>query len=169
MKGLFAWVGFPQTNVAYARAARHAGETKWSFWKLWNFAIDGITSSTTAPLRVWSYLGALTALVAFIYASFLVARTLIYGADVPGYASLTVLILFFGGTNLLSLGIIGEYLGRTYTEVKGRPLYIVRAGYGVGDDEIRRDEAWTAPAKDIRPSAKNAADGLLPVAAGSNG
>ena len=169
MKGLFAWVGFPQTTVAYARAARHAGETKWSFWKLWNFAIDGITSSTTAPLRVWSYLGAVTALLAFVYASFLVARTLIFGADVPGYASLTVLVLFFGGANLLSLGIIGEYLGRTYTEVKGRPLYIVRAGYGVGDDDVRKEEAWTAPSIEARPSRTSAAGGSLSNAAASKG
>lgn len=169
MKGLFAWVGFPQTSVAYARATRHAGRTKWSFWKLWNFAIDGITSSTTAPLRVWSYLGVLTAFAAFVYAGVLIGRTLIFGVDVPGYASLTALVLFFGGANLLSLGIIGEYLGRTYTEVKGRPLYVVRAGYGVGDDAVRKDEGWTAPSTDAWPSRKSATGGSPPAAASSSG
>lgn len=131
MKGLFAWVGFRQTHVDYVRAEREAGTTKWKYWRLWNFAIDGITSSTTAPLRIWTYLGAVAALMAFVYGAVLVARTLLVGADVPGYASIMVAVLFLGGLNLLSLGIIGEYLGRTYTEVKGRPLYIVRETHGL--------------------------------------
>ncbi len=130
MKGLFSWVGFKTCHVDYVRAERETGTSKWRYWRLWNFAIDGITSSTTVPLRIWSYLGGITALAAFAYAAFLVVRTLAFGADVPGYASLMVVVLMFGGLNLLSLGVIGEYLGRTYTEVKGRPLYIVDQTFG---------------------------------------
>ncbi|HEY9217341.1 MAG TPA: glycosyltransferase family 2 protein, partial [Phenylobacterium sp.] len=131
MKALYAWVGFKHCHVDYVREERHAGQSKWRYWRLWNFAIDGITSSTTAPLRIWSYLGAVTALAAFAYAAVLIVRTMMFGVDVPGYASIMVMVLFLGGVNLLSLGIIGEYLGRTYTEVKGRPLYIVSSAHGV--------------------------------------
>ncbi len=130
MKGLFSWVGFSQCVVEYQRAERHAGQTKWRYWRLWNFAIDGITSFTTVPLRIWTYIGALIAFLAFVFAIFLVVRTLAFGVDTPGYASLMVAILFFGGVNLLSLGVIGEYLGRTYIEVKGRPLYVVDKTFG---------------------------------------
>jgi len=130
MKGLFSWVGFSQATVDYQRAVRHAGETKWRYWKLWNFAVDGITSFTTVPLRIWTYFGALIAFLAFVFAVALVVRTLVLGVDTPGYASLMVVILGLGGMNLLSLGVIGEYLGRTYTEVKGRPLYIVDKTFG---------------------------------------
>lgn len=130
MKGLFSWVGFSHATIDYQRDQRAAGETKWRYWKLWNFAVDGITSFTTVPLRIWSYFGAAVALVAFLFAAFLVVRTLMFGIDTPGYASLMVVVLFFGGLNLLSLGVIGEYLGRTYTEVKGRPLYIVDKTFG---------------------------------------
>lgn len=125
MKGLFSWVGFRTCHVDYVRERRARGASKWRYWRLWNFAIDGITASTTAPLRVWSYLGAGVAGLAFVYAAFLVGRTILFGADVPGYASIMVAVLALGGLNLLSLGVIGEYLGRVYTEVKGRPLYIV--------------------------------------------
>ena len=130
MKGLFSWVGFSHATVDYQRDQRAAGETKWRYWKLWNFAVDGITSFTTVPLRVWSYFGAAIALLAFVAAAFLIVRTLIFGIDTPGYASLMVVVLGLGGVNLLSLGVIGEYLGRTYTEVKGRPLYIIDRTYG---------------------------------------
>ncbi len=130
MKGLFAWVGYKQTHITYDRAPRHSGQTKWNYWKLWNFAIDGIVSFSSTPLRVWGYLGLIISLVSFIYASFLVVRTLVLGIDVPGYASLMVAILFLGGIQLVSLGIIGEYLGRVYEEVKQRPLYLVREFYG---------------------------------------
>ena len=133
MKGLFAWVGFKQCQIDYVRDARETGSSKWRYWRLWNFALDGITSSSTAPLRVWSYGGAAAAIAAAAYAVFLIARTLILGVDVPGYASLMVVVLLFGGLNLLSLGVIGEYLGRTYTEVKARPLYIVREAVGFED------------------------------------
>jgi polyisoprenyl-phosphate glycosyltransferase len=131
MKGLFAWVGFKQTAVYYDRAPRYKGQTKWNYWKLWNFAIDGITSFSFAPLKVWSYVGLSLSLLSLVYASFLVLRTLIYGVDLPGYASIMVGVLFLGGVQLITLGVIGEYLGRVYEEVKGRPLYLVRDLYGI--------------------------------------
>jgi len=131
MKGLFAWVGFKQTEIYYDRAPRYKGQTKWNYWKLWNFAIDGITSFSLAPLKVWSYVGLSLSILALIYASFLLLRTLIYGVDLPGYASIMVVVLFLGGIQLITLGVIGEYLGRVYEEVKGRPLYLVRDLYGV--------------------------------------
>lgn len=134
MKGLFAWPGFRQAVVSYERQPRSRGNTKFSYWRLWNFAIDGVTSFSTLPLRVWSYLGGIVALISFLYAIFLIGRTLIYGIDVPGYASLMVVVLFLGGSQLLTLGIIGEYLGRTYEEVKGRPIYVVRKTYGLDHD-----------------------------------
>jgi len=138
MKGLFSWVGFKQCQIEYVRDARETGASKWRYWRLWNFALDGITSSSTAPLRVWTYCGAAAALGAGVYALFLIAHTLISGVDVPGYASLMVVVLLFGGLNLLSLGVIGEYLGRTYTEVKARPLFIVREAVGFEDEtEVR--------------------------------
>lgn len=126
MKGLFAWVGFRTTEVNYERPVRAAGQTKFNSWKLWNLALEGITSFSTLPLRVWTYFGAAIASTAFLYGAFIIARTLLRGIDVPGYASLIVLILFFGGIQLVTLGVIGEYLGRTYEEAKQRPVYIVR-------------------------------------------
>jgi len=131
MKGLFAWVGYKQTAIYYDRAPRFKGQTKWNYWKLWNFAIDGITSFSLAPLKVWSYVGLGLSLLALVYASFLILRTLIYGVDMPGYASIMVGVLFLGGIQLITLGVIGEYLGRVYEEVKGRPLYLVRDFYGI--------------------------------------
>jgi glycosyltransferase involved in cell wall biosynthesis len=126
MKGLFAWVGFRQTAVLYDREPRHSGKTKWNYWRLWNFAIDGITSFSSFPLKVWSYLGLILAMISFIYAAVLVARKLIGDINVPGYASIMVAVLFLGGVQLITLGVIGEYLARIYIEVKGRPLYLVR-------------------------------------------
>ncbi len=134
MKGLFAWVGFKQIGVPYERQPRHRGATKWNLWKLWNFALDGITLFSTSGLKLWSYLGLLISLFSFLYASFLIIRTLIFGRDVPGYASIMVVILFLGGLQLLSLGILGEYLGRVYAEVKKRPLFIVSEAYGFDQD-----------------------------------
>lgn len=150
MKGLFAWVGFRQAAVAYQREARAHGSSKWRYWNLWNFAIDGITSSSTWPLRVWSYFGAVISLCAFAYAGYMIVRTLAFGADVPGYASLMVVVLFMGGINLLTLGIIGEYLGRAYMEVKGRPLYLVRESLGFDQAEAT-GPAKPAPAKSAAP------------------
>lgn len=130
MKGLFAWVGFKQTSVLFDRPSRYKGETKWNYWRLWNFALDGIMAFSFVPLKVWSYIGLLVAIPAFFYASFLVLRTIFFGVQVAGYASIMVAILFLGGVQLVSLGVIGEYLGRVYEEVKGRPLYLVRETYG---------------------------------------
>ncbi|MDI1296119.1 MAG: glycosyltransferase family 2 protein, partial [bacterium] len=119
-KGLFSWIGFRVATVDYARAAREAGTTKWRLGKLWSLAIDGITASTTMPLRIWSYIGGSIALLAFAYAAFLAVHTMVTGVDVPGYASIMVAVLMLGGLNLLSLGIIGEYLGRVAREVRQR-------------------------------------------------
>jgi len=130
MKGLFAWAGFRQAAVSYHREERKVGKTKYNYWKLWTLAIDGITSASTIPLRIWSYLGAFVALGALGYAVFIIIRTLVSGIDIPGYASLMVAILFLGGLQLLSLGVLGEYVGRILTETKGRPLYVVRERIG---------------------------------------
>ena len=129
MKGLFAWVGFNSIGIPYERPQRAAGSTKWGNWRLWNFALDGIFSFSTLPLRVWAYLGGIVALVSFSYGSFIVIRTLILGIDIPGYASLLTIVLFLGGIQLLSIGVLGEYLGRLFIEVKGRPLYVVESIY----------------------------------------
>ena len=131
MKGLFAWVGFKQTGIEYRREARAAGTTKWRYWKLWNFAIDGITGASTAPLRVWTYFGAFVALVALVYAAKVVASTLLFGNSVPGYASIAVAVTFLGAMNIIATGILGEYVGRIYSEVRNRPLYLVREVAGI--------------------------------------
>jgi polyisoprenyl-phosphate glycosyltransferase len=135
MKGLFAWVGYKQTSVFFNREPRHAGKTTWNYWQLWNFALDGIISFSFLPLKVWSYVGFSISLISLVYALMLVVRTLIFGVDVPGYASLMVAILFLGGIQLITLGVLGEYLGRVYEEVKGRPLYFVRSEYGFSDQK----------------------------------
>jgi glycosyltransferase involved in cell wall biosynthesis len=126
-KSLFSWVGFETEEVTYDRPARAIGETRWSYWKLWKLALDAIFSSSTLPLRIWTYFGMLMALVSLVYSLFILAQTMIFGVDVPGYASTVILILVFGGLNMFALGIIGEYVGRIYTEVRQRPLYIVRS------------------------------------------
>lgn len=131
MKGLFAWAGFKQTAVEYDRDERKIGVTKFNYWKLWTLALDGLTSASTAPLRIWSYVGALVALFALGYAALIAARTLFFGINVPGYASIMVSVLFLGGIQLISLGVLGEYVGRILTETKQRPLYIVSDMIGV--------------------------------------
>ena len=133
MKGLFAWIGFKTVTVDYARRSRASGASKFSGWRLWNFALEGITSFSTVPLRVWTYVGALGALATFLYALFIIARVLILGIDVPGYASLLVAILFLGSLQLLSVGVLGEYIGRVYLETKQRPVYVVRREFGARD------------------------------------
>jgi glycosyltransferase involved in cell wall biosynthesis len=125
MKGLFAWVGFPSTPVLYDRAPRAAGETKWNYWRLWNLSLEGITAFTVGPLKIATYLGLLTAIVAGIYGILIIIRTILFGNPVAGYPSLMAVVLFLGGVQLMTLGIIGEYLGRVFNETKGRPLYIV--------------------------------------------
>ncbi|MBN8532240.1 MAG: glycosyltransferase family 2 protein [Alphaproteobacteria bacterium] len=133
MKGLFAWVGFSTCVLTFDREERAAGNTTWNYWKLWKFALDGIFSFTTMPLHVWSYIGGFVSASAFAYGSYLIGRTIFLGTDVPGYASLMVVVLFLGGIQLLSLGIIGEYVGRIYRETKQRPLFIVEQKWGFQD------------------------------------
>jgi len=130
MKGLFAWVGFKTCFVDYIRKERSAGKSKFNGWKLWKLAIEGITSFSTFPLTIWLYIGGITAFCSFGYAVFIFMRTLIFGIDLPGYASMLCLILFLGGLQLIGIGIIGEYLGRVYMESKQRPIYIVRENKG---------------------------------------
>lgn len=145
MKGLFAWIGFPSKAVLYDRAPRAAGTTKWNYWKLWNLSLEGITSFTVAPLKVATYLGLVCAIGSLGYGTFMVVRTLLFGNPVPGYPSLITVMLFLGGVQLVTLGIIGEYLGRVFNETKGRPLYIVerhlpsRAPSTAAADEHRAD------------------------------
>jgi glycosyltransferase involved in cell wall biosynthesis len=124
-KGLFAWLGFKTTTVYYSRPERVMGQTKWHYWKLWNYALDGIFSFSTAPLKLWTYVGVVTALAGFAYALFIIARTLSFGIDVPGYASLLVILLILNGFCLIGIGVLGEYVGRIFTEVKQRPLYLI--------------------------------------------
>jgi glycosyltransferase involved in cell wall biosynthesis len=125
MKGLFAWVGFPSRAVPYDRAPRHAGATKWSFAKLWELALEGITGFTVMPLKIATYLGLLVASFAVIFGVQVVVKTLLFGNPVAGYPSLMVVILFLGGVQLITLGVVGEYLGRVFNETKRRPLYLV--------------------------------------------
>jgi glycosyltransferase involved in cell wall biosynthesis len=130
MKGLFAWVGFRQIGVPYARPERVAGTTSMGYLRLWRFALDGITSFSTAPLRIWSVIGFISALVAMISALTLIVRVLIVGREVPGYASLMVVVLFGFAIQMIAFGVLGEYVGRLYQEVKGRPIYVIRAKVG---------------------------------------
>jgi glycosyltransferase involved in cell wall biosynthesis len=125
MKGLFAWVGFPATTVLYDRAPRANGRGKWSYWKLWNFALEGITSFTVMPLKIATYLGLGVAGLSAVYGAQVIVKTLLFGNTVAGYASLMTVILFLGGVQLMTLGVIGEYLGRIFNETKHRPLYLV--------------------------------------------
>jgi glycosyltransferase involved in cell wall biosynthesis len=147
MKGLFAWIGYPSKGVRYQRDPRFAGHTKFNYWKLWNFAIEGVTSFSIAPLKIATYMGLLVACGAFLYGVSIVYRTLAYGNPVAGYPSLMVVILFLGGVQLMGIGIIGEYLGRMFDETKRRPLYIIQ-------------EALAPQA-----AAAGAADGPVPVRA----
>jgi glycosyltransferase involved in cell wall biosynthesis len=126
MKGLFAWIGFRQKALPYRRDPRGAGVTKFNYWKLWNFAIEGITSFSTAPLRFATYVGLAVALCALLYAGVIVFKTLVYGNPVPGYPSLVTIVLFLGGVQLITIGVLGEYIGRIFEQVKQRPLYLVR-------------------------------------------
>jgi glycosyltransferase involved in cell wall biosynthesis len=133
MKGLFAWVGFRVVTIPYTHGERQSGISSFRMWKLWNFALDGITGFSSWPLRVWSYIGFGIALLSFLYAIAVIVRTLLFGSDVPGYASLMTVVLFLGGIQLLTLGIIGEYIGRIMIETKRRPVYLVRRRWGFGD------------------------------------
>lgn len=139
MKGLFGWVGFKQVAIPYHREPRAAGNSKFNFWKLWNFALEGITSFSTAPLRVATYLGVATALLAFAYGVWIVLKALLWGDPVAGWPTMMAVILFLGGAQLIALGLIGEYLGRLYEEAKQRPLYLVdawRPATGVSSSQV---------------------------------
>lgn len=150
MKGLFAWIGYPQKEVLYRREPRHGGNTKWNYWRLWNFALDGITSFTIFPLKLASYLGILTALGAFCFALVVIYKTLVYGDPVAGYPSLMVVILFLGGVQLIALGVAGEYIGRIFNESKHRPLYFVNRFY----DSRRSHENKTSEAEFRSPDSR---------------
>ncbi|MBA6095700.1 glycosyltransferase family 2 protein [Pseudomonas juntendi] len=126
MKGLFAWVGFRTTTVEYKVAPREHGTSSFNTWKLWNFAIEGITSFSSAPLRIWTYLGCAVSALSFLYAAYLLIKTIFFGADTPGYASIMITILFASGVQLIGIGVLGEYVGRIFAESKKRPVYIVR-------------------------------------------
>ncbi len=130
MKGLFAWVGFKTAEVSYQRPPRHAGRTNFNYWRLWNFALEGVTSFSHIPLKMSSYFGLLVSFFAFLYAIKIVVDTLVYGNPVKGYPSIMVAILFFSGVQLVAIGVIGEYLGRLYEESKQRPVYLIRKHYG---------------------------------------
>ena len=155
MKGLFAWIGFPQKAVPYKRDPRFAGETKWDYWRLWNFALEGVTSFTIAPLKVATYLGLVTALLSFVYAGLVIVKTLLYGDPVRGYPSLMTAVLFFSGVQLIGIGLLGEYLGRVFDETKRRPLYLVKR-YEPGRHSARADAASSrasagSPLRDTPP------------------
>lgn len=138
MKGIFSWAGFKQTSVMYDRQPRYSGKTSWNYWKLWNFALDGFTSFSHLPLRIWSYIGFIISLLSLIYAAALITYVLTKGIVVPGYASLMVVTLFLGGIILIGLGVLGEYIGRIFVEVKRRPLYLVSKLWGF-DREAKKN------------------------------
>lgn len=125
-KGLLTWIGFKEKLVYHAREERAAGETKWNYWKLFKFSIDGITSFSKAPLEIWSYLGVFIAFISFIYGSIIILKSLVLGIDTPGYPSMMAIILFFSGLQMIGIGMLGSYIGRIFIETKARPLYIVR-------------------------------------------
>lgn len=145
MKGLYTWIGYPQKAVLYAREPRAVGRSKWSYWRLWNFALEGITSFSAAPLRMATWLGLITSVASFTYGLYFLLRTLLLGNPVAGYPSLIIIILFLGGAQLVCLGIIGEYLARTYNESKGRQLYFV---LGYEPSELTKKPAPTADIAD---------------------
>ncbi|AJC20724.1 glycosyltransferase family 2 protein [Pandoraea pulmonicola] len=150
MKGLFAWVGYRTAVLRYERQPRCAGKSKFSGWRLWNFALEGITSFSSLPLRCWTYIGLSIAFVAFLYGSFIIGRTLVLGIDVPGYASLLSVLLFFGGLQLIGIGVVGEYVGRIYDESKGRPVYLLRRRY---EDS---DKVSQLPLQSLQPGTRRA-------------
>lgn len=130
MKGIMAAAGFKAATIEYDRPERAAGETKFNFWKLWNFALDGITGFSTVPLRVWTYIGSIVAMFSFIYSGWIVTKTLLWGVVTPGFATLTSVVLFLGGVQLIGIGVLGEYIGRIVAETKRRPLFLVSALHG---------------------------------------
>lgn len=151
MKGMFAWIGFRQTAVEYDVAPRSHGKTRWGFLRLMRFGLVGLTAFSNLPLQLWSFVGAIISGTAFLYIVVRVVRSLVHGIDVPGYESIIISILFLGGIQLLSLGIIGDYIGRIFNEVKNRPLFVVRESWGL-DPESARTVApdWTVGARPPR-------------------
>jgi glycosyltransferase involved in cell wall biosynthesis len=143
MKGLFAWIGFRQIPMIYEPDVRYAGASKWDYWKLWNLSIEGITSFSIGPLKVATYVGLIVAILSILYGFYMTIRTVVFGNPVPGFPSLLVAILFLGGLQLIFLGIIGEYLGRTFNEVKQRPLYLVRQWDASAQDRAGTIQAAT--------------------------
>ena len=126
MKGVLSWVGGKTAIVEYTRPSRSVGTSKFNFWKLWNLALEGLTSFSTVPLRVWTYMGFAISMLAFLYGAWLIVKTVLWGSEVPGYSSTMVSILFLGGVQLIGIGVLGEYIGRIYQEVKQRPRYILK-------------------------------------------
>jgi glycosyltransferase involved in cell wall biosynthesis len=147
LKGLSAWVGLPTTTVYFEREPRSGGSTKWNYWRLWNYALEGIVSFSTVPLKMASYLGLITASVSFFYAGFLVVRTIIFGDPVQGYPSLMAALLFLGGVQLIFIGVIGEYIARIHDEVKGRPIYVIDSMRGFEDVDIQKLAGFSTCAK----------------------
>lgn len=161
MKGLFAFIGFPQTALPYRRDPRFAGETKFNYWKLWNFALEGFTSFTIAPLKVATYLGIFTSMMAFLYAAYVIVKTNLYGDPVSGYPSLMVVITFLGGAQLAFIGILGEYIGRMFNETKQRPLYFLNAYEPAATLRPQSAPAPAAPAS--LPASTTTASGVATV------
>ena len=143
MKGIFAWPGFKTETVEFQANTRADGHSSWSLFKLWRFALDGLISFSTVPLKVWTYIGGLSAIGAFVYLVITLIQKLFYGIDAPGYASLLIVILFFNGLLLLSNGIQGEYIARIFEEVKGRPLFVVGKKWGFDDAQVTRGSSAT--------------------------
>ncbi len=144
MKGLLTWPGYQHELVEFERRRRAAGHGKWRPWKLWNFALDGLFSFSTVPLRIWTYLGGLISLISLSYMLYVIARTTVFGIDVPGYASILVIMLFSLSINLLGIGILGEYIARIHVETKSRPLYVVSSEYQASSDRDR-ERSWPRP------------------------
>jgi glycosyltransferase involved in cell wall biosynthesis len=138
LKGIYSWVGFRQTGLRYREDERVNGASRWHFTRLFAFAMDALSAFSTLPLRLWSWIGAAVAGLSFLYAAWRVVRAIVWGIDVPGFETIVVSITFLGGMQLLSLGVLGGYIGRIFDEVKGRPLYIVRRSYGFPEDEAER-------------------------------
>ncbi|MEL6871453.1 MAG: glycosyltransferase family 2 protein [Pseudomonadota bacterium] len=155
-KGLFSWIGFKAIGVPFTVEDRQTGFSKWSLRRLTSFALDGLTSFSTLPLRVWSLVGAAVSLISMVYAVIILTRTLVFGADVPGFPSLIISVMFFSGIQLISLGVIGEYLGRVYEEVKARPLYIVADSFGLDQPKDATMAAGSVDAHDPGPPSTGA-------------
>ena len=159
MKGLFAWASHSSCAVSYKRPERAAGSSKFNFWKLWNFALDGIFSFSSIPVRIWSYIGLFISSLAFLYMIIMIAKTLYFGIDVPGYPSIMCVVLFLGGVQLISIGVVGEYVGRIYYEVKGRPLYVIDGVSGRLSATHESDGSRKNPAGKENTDSERSAEG----------